>query len=134
MAHPVAVRTHAHTQTQQANFIIAPMLLAGGDAQLHSFHSHFLVHIRVLRHSGGSDSEACTVTALQQHTSQHTRHTKCTYLNERVIVQPLVVVSISRLCGLLLLLRLRLFTPCYVRHFVCCQTTANVGVFGATVI
>ena len=54
MAHPVAVRTHAHTQTQQANFIIAPMLLAGGDAQLHSFHSHFLVHIRVLWHSGGS--------------------------------------------------------------------------------
>lgn len=72
MVHPVAVRTHAHTQTQQANFIIAPMLLAGGDAQLHSFHSHFLVHIRVLRHSGGSAVKHALSQLATAHFPAHT--------------------------------------------------------------
>ena len=64
--------------------------------------------------------------ALQQHTSADTLAYE--YLNERVIMQPLVIVSICRICGLLLLLLLlfwRLSTLCYVRHFVCCQTTAD---------
>lgn len=47
-------RLHAQRREEEGraiitNFVTIGMLLAGSDAELHSLHSHFFIHVRVLQ-------------------------------------------------------------------------------------